>query len=97
MFENMDKKKGMILSLAVGVILFFVGLASYIALGPSTSDYLLPKQVSSVFKLTGMGLICIALLVGGFFVEDLDKDTRTLIVIFGLLFLLINIFVLASR
>ncbi|RLF46053.1 MAG: hypothetical protein DRN09_00875 [Thermoplasmata archaeon] len=90
-----DKKQSMILGLVIGIMLFFIGLASYIALDPSTDTYQLPKQVSAVFKLSGMGLICISMIVGGFFVEGLDKDTKTLLVLFGLIFLLLNIFVLS--
>lgn len=90
-----DKRQTMVFGLVIGIMLFFIGLASYIALGPSTESYQLPRQVSAVFKLSGMGLICISMIVGGFFVENLDKDTKTLLVIFGLIFLLLNIFILS--
>ena len=91
----MNKKKLMIFGLAVGIMLFFLGLAVNIALGPSTDDYLLPKQVSSVIKLTGMGIICISMVIGGFFVEKLDKDTKSLLLLFGIVLLLLNIFILS--
>jgi len=91
----MNKKNLMILSLAGGIMLFFIGIAAYIVLGPSTDDYLLPRQASAVIKLTGMGIICISMIVGGFFVDGLDKDTKTLLLIFGLILLLINIFILS--
>ena len=86
----------MILGLAGGIMLFFLGLATYIVLGPSTDDYILPRQISAVIKLTGMGIICISMVVGGFFVEKLDKDTKSLLLIFGLILLLLNIFILSS-
>jgi hypothetical protein len=76
-------------------MLFFVGLAVNIVLGPSTESYQLPKQVSSVFKLGGMGLICISMIIGGFFIEGIDKTSKTFLLIFGLIFLLLNIFVLS--
>ena len=76
-------------------ILFFIGLTTYIAMGPSTDDYLLPRQVSAVIKLTGMGILCISMIVGGFFVEKLDKDTKSLLLIFGIILLLLNIFILS--
>ena len=89
---KMNKKNLMILGLAGGIMLFFLGMATYIALGPSTDTYLLPRQISSVIKLMGMGLVCISMIVGGFFVEKLDKDTKTLLLIFGVILLMMNIF-----
>ncbi len=90
---EMNKKNLMILGLAGGIMLFFIGLAAYIALGPSTSDYLLPRQVSAIIKLSGMGIVCISMIIGGFFVEQLEKDTKSLLVIFGVILLLLNIFI----
>ena len=90
----MNKKNLMILGLAIGIMLFFFGLGLYILIGPSTIDYRLPYQLSSLVKLIGMGLICISMIVGGFFTEDLDKDTKSLLLIFGLVLLLLNIFIL---
>ena len=90
---KMNKKNLMILGLTSGIMLFFLGMATYIAMGPSTETYLLPRQISSVIKLTGMGIVCISMIVGGFFVEKLDKDTKTLLLIFGVILLLMNIFI----
>jgi len=90
-----NKKNLMILGIFFGVMLYFIGLGSYIALGPSTEDYDLPRQVSSVLKLSGMGLICISMIVGGFFIEGFDKDAKVLLLIFGLIFLLLNIFIIS--
>ena len=92
---ELNKKNLMILGLAGGIMLFFIGLAIYFAMGPSTDDYLLPRQVSAVIKLTGMGIVCISMIVGGFFVEKLEKDTKSLLLIFGLILLLLNIFILS--
>ena len=90
---RMNKKNLMILGLAGGIMLFFLGMATYIAMGPSTDDYQLPRQVSAVIKLTGMGIICISMIVGGFFVERMDKDIKALLLIFGVILLLMNIFI----
>ena len=92
---KMNKKNLMILGLAGGIMLFFIGMTTYIAMGPSTADYRLPQQVSSLIKLTGMGIICISMIVGGFFVDKLDKDTKSLLLIFGVILLLLNIFILS--
>ena len=89
-----DKKDLMILGLTVGILLFFLGLATAIALGPTTDDYQLPRQVGSIIRMSGMGIICMSMIVGGFFVEKLDKDIKHLLLIFGLVLLLLNIFVL---
>jgi len=83
----------MILGLIIGVMLFFIGLACNIALGPTTDTNQLPRQVSAVFKLTGMGFICISMIIGGFFIEGLDKNAKISLLIFGLIFLLLNIFI----
>jgi hypothetical protein len=92
---QLDKMKLMVLGLGLGILLFFLGLASYFALGPSTTDYLLPRQISSLIKLTGMGILCISMIVGGFFIDKIDKDTKSLLVVFGFLLLLLNIFVVS--
>jgi len=92
---KIDKMKLMILGLGGGIILFFIGLASYFALGPSTIDYLLPRQVSSIIKLTGMGILCISMIVGGFFIDKLEKDTKSLLIIFGFILLLLNIVIVS--
>jgi len=92
---DINKKNLMLLGLAGGIIIFFFGVGVYILLGPSGEDYLLPKQVSSFFKFGGMGLICISMILGGFFVEKIEKDIKILLLIFGIVLLLLNIFVLS--
>jgi hypothetical protein len=91
-----NKKFLMIIGLGGGIMLFFIGMAAYIILGPSTETYLFPKQVSSVIKLTGMGIVCISMIVGGFFMEKMEKDTKLLLLLFGVILLLLNIFLLSS-
>ena len=73
-----NKKILMILGLGSGVMLFFIGIAVYILLGPSTDRYLISRQISSVIKLTGMGIVCIAMIVGGFFTEKMGIGTSHL-------------------
>jgi hypothetical protein len=88
------KRNLMILGLAGGIFLFFLGLGLAILLGPTTDTYQLPRQVGAIVRFSGMGLICISMIVGGFFVEKLEKDIKYLLLIFGLVLLLLNIFVL---
>jgi hypothetical protein len=91
-----NKRTIMIVGLAGGIMLFFIGMAAYIILGPSTDTYLLPKQISSLIKLTGMGIVCISMIVGGFFIEKIEKDTKLLLLLFGVILLLLNIFLFSS-
>lgn len=91
-----NKRTTMIVGLAGGIMLFFIGMAAYIILGPSTDTYLLPKQISSLIKLTGMGIVCISMIVGGFFIEKIEKDTKLLLLLFGVILLLLNIFLFSS-
>jgi hypothetical protein len=90
----MKNKEMIIYGLILGIMFFFIGLASYIALGPSSQEYLVPKQVSAIFKLAGMGFICISMIIGGFFVEEIEKDSRGFLLIFGIVFLILNIFII---
>lgn len=92
---ELNKKNLMILGLGGGILLFFLGLATYILLGPSTETYLLPKQISAIIKFSGMGIIVISMIIGGFFIEKLDKDIKYLLLIFGVVLLLLNVFVLS--
>lgn len=92
---ELNKRKYVIYFLAIGIMLFFIGIALNIVLGPTTDDYKLPQQVSSVVKLSGMGLICISLLIGGIFVNDFPNETRALMIIFGFALLAINIFIMS--
>ena len=91
----LEKRKFVIYFLAIGIMLFFIGLATNIALGPTTDTHKLPQQVSSIIKLTGMGILCISMIVGGFFIDKLDKDTKSLLIIFGFILLLLNIFIVS--
>jgi len=91
-----NKKFLMIVGLSGGIMFFFIGIAAYIILGPSTNSYLFPKQVSSVIKLSGMGIVCISMIVGGFFVDRIEKDTKLLLLVFGVILLLLNIFLFSS-
>jgi len=93
---EMNKKNLMILCLGAGILIFYLGIGLNFLLGPATDDYQLPSQVSAVVKLSGMGLIVISMIVGGFFVEKMDKDTKNLLLIFGIILLLLNIIMMSS-
>lgn len=92
---ELNKKNLMILGIGSGVMLFFIGIASNILMGPATDDYRLPVQASSILKLTGTGMVTLAILVGGIFIEKLEIYTRLLLSIFGLCLLIINIAIIS--
>ena len=92
---RLDKYNLFTLGLVGGIMLFFVGMAANIVLGPASDSFILPRQVSAVLKLSGMGIVCISMIVGAVFVEKIERDSRYLIVIFGVILLLINIFMMS--
>lgn len=90
-----EKRKLIIYFLSIGIMLFFIGIATNIVIGPTTDTNRLPQQISSVIKLTGMGFVCISLLIGGIFVNDFPIETRALLIIFGFAILALNIFIMS--
>ena len=92
---EMNKKNLSIIGLGLGILIFFFGIGIYFLLGPSTETYQLPRQISSVFKLSGMGILVISMIIAGFFVEKLEKDIKVLLLVFGVILLLINIIIMS--
>ena len=90
----MNKKSIMILGIEIGIMMFFIGIALNIALGPTTDDNRMPQQVSSFIKLSGTGIATLSILIGGIFIEKMELVTRILLSIFGLVLLLINIVII---
>jgi len=91
----LTKKKLMIYGIIIGVMLFFLGVALNIALGPTTNDHKAPQQISSFIKLGGMGIATLSILIGGIFIERMELVTRILLAIFGLVLLTINIVIIS--
>jgi len=87
----MSKKDLMILGIEIGVMLFFIGVAVNIALGPTTLTYRTPQQISSFIKLIGMGFATLSILIGGIFIDKFEIVTRVLLVVFGVVILCVNI------
>lgn len=90
-----NKKNMVILGLGLGILIFFFGIGVNFLMGPSSEENTLPRQVSAVIKLTGMGMIVISMVIGGFFIKNLDKDIKSLLLIFGIILLIINIFIMS--
>lgn len=92
----MNKHNLTVFGLGAGIIIFFFGIGIFFLLGPATESNMLPQQISSVIKLSGMGLIVMSMIVGGFFVEKFEKDTKNLLLLFGVILLLLNIIIMSS-
>ena len=92
---KMNKKDLMILGIEIGIMLFFIGVALNIALGPTTLTYRTPQQISSFVKLAGMGIATLSILIGGIFIEKMEIVTRVLMVVFGVVILCVNIAIIS--
>jgi len=92
---KINKKNLMILGIEIGVMLFFIGIAINIALGPTTLTYRAPQQISSMIKLIGMGLATLSIFIGGIFIDRMELVTRVLLVIFGVVILCVNIAIIS--
>ena len=92
---RMTKKELVIFGIGFGILVFFFGIGISFLLGPTTETDLLSKQVSSIFKYSGMGITVISMIVGGFFVEKIEKDIKAILLIFGIILLLINILIMS--
>lgn len=93
---RMDKYNLFTLGLVGGIILFFLGMILNIVLGPSTTSYQVPAQVSEVVKLSGMGIVCLSMILGSVFIEKIDRDTKVLLLIFGVILLLVNVMLMST-
>ena len=91
----MNKKDLMILGIEIGIMLFFIGIALNIVLGPTTQTYRAPQQVSSFVKLAGMGIATLSIFIGGIFIEKMEIVTRVLLVVFGVVILCVNIAIIS--
>lgn len=92
----MNKHSVMVIAIGLGIMIFFLGIGLNFLLGPSTEENIVPQQISSIVKLGGMGLLVISMIVGGFFDEKIDKDTKSLLLLFGVILLLINIVIMSG-
>jgi len=92
---ELNKKNIMLFGIVIGVMLFFIGIAINIVMGPATDDYKLNLQVSSIVKLTGIGMATLSVFIGGIFIDKLEMITRVLLSIFGLVLLILNIAIIS--
>jgi hypothetical protein len=93
---RLGKQDLLLFCIVCGVMVFFLGMVASFVLGPSTTSYQVPWQVSTVVKLTGMGIVCLSLILGSFFVEKIERDSRVLLLIFGVILLLVNVALMST-
>jgi hypothetical protein len=94
---RMKKQNLLVFFIVLGIMVFFLGMIASFILGPSTSSYTFPRQVSQVIKLSGMGVACLAMILGAFFIENMERDSKALLLIFGVILLLLNVVLMSTR
>jgi hypothetical protein len=81
-------KNIIMLGLILGIACFFMG-AIISAVFPSSSSNLLSYKLSSSIKLLGIGVVISSMVIGGVFIESIDKNIRLLLLLLGLVILII--------
>jgi hypothetical protein len=74
--------------LIVGIACFFIG-AIISNVYPSSSTNLLSYKISSSIKLLGIGVVISSMIVGGIYIENIDKNIKLLLLLLGLVLLII--------
>jgi hypothetical protein len=85
---KMIMKKIIMLGLIIGIAFFFIG-AIVSNVFPSSSTNLLSYKISSSIKLFGIGTVICSMVVGGIYIEDIDKNLKLLLLLLGLVLLVI--------
>jgi MFS family permease len=85
---KMTIKSLIILGLIVGIAFFFIG-AIISNVFPSSSTDLLSYKISSSIKLLGIGVVIGSMVVGGIYIEDIDKNLKLLLLLLGLVLLVV--------
>ncbi len=81
-------KNLVMLGLIARISLFFIG-AMISNVFPSSTTDLLSYKISGSVKLIGIGAVVSSMVVGGVYVEDLDKNYRLILLLLGLVLLVI--------
>lgn len=81
-------KKIVMLGLIIGIAFFFIGAIISTSF-PSSSANLAPYKISSSIKLVGLGVVICSMVIGGIYLDDIDKNLRLLLLLLGLMLLVI--------
>jgi len=81
-------KNVIMLGLIVGIACFFIG-AIISNVFPSSITNLLSYKISSFIKLLGIGAVVSSMIIGGVYIETMDKNIKLLLLLLGLVLLII--------
>jgi hypothetical protein len=85
---KMTIKSIIMLGLIVGIAFFFIG-AIISNIFPSSSTDLLSYKISSSIKLLGIGAVICSMVIGGIYIQEIDKNLKLLLLLLGLVLLVI--------
>lgn len=85
---KMNMKSLITLGLIVGIAFFFIG-AMISNVFPSSGTDLLSYKISSSIKLLGIGTVICSMVIGGIYVEEIDKNLKLLLLLLGLVLLVV--------
>jgi len=81
-------KSVVMLGLIIGILFFFIG-AIISNIFPSSSTDFISYKISSSIKLFGVGVVICSMIVGGIYIESIDKNLKLLLLLLGLVLLVI--------
>ena len=85
---GMKNKDLIMFGVIIGIGLIFLG-AIINNVFPSSSEELAGYKVQAFIKMIGFGFLTSSMVIGGIIIEEVDKNQRILLLIFGLIILLI--------
>ncbi|MBN2599159.1 MAG: hypothetical protein JXA75_01360 [Candidatus Thermoplasmatota archaeon] len=85
---KLTMKNAIMLGLILGITCFFIG-AILSNVFPSSRSDLLSYKLSSSIKLIGIGTVVCSMVVGGIYLQDIDKNLKLLLLLLGLVLLII--------
>jgi MFS family permease len=85
---GMKNKDLIMFGIIIGIALIFIG-AIVNKVFPSSSEDFIAYRVQAFIKMIGFGFLTSSMVVGGIIIEEVDKNQRILLLIFGLILLLI--------
>lgn len=84
----MKNKDIIMFGLIIGIGLFFIG-AIISNVFVSDEPELLAYKASASIKLIGLGFITTSMVIGGIIIEEIDKNLKILLLLFGLILLIV--------
>ena len=85
---KMNMKSLIMLGLIIGIAFFFIGAIISNVFVSSETD-LLSYKISSSIKLLGIGAVICSMVIGGIYLQEIDKNLKLLLLLLGLVLLVI--------